>query len=110
MLTSSRSPAFKSFASELLYYVYVLKSDCDEPSFYLGYSGDLKRRLREHNDSRTRSTRGAQWKVVYYEAHVSGKAAMQRERILKHDGRSRRALMDRIRSSLENDQRDKKGE
>ena len=86
-----------------MYYVYVLKCVAGEPRFYLGHTGDLKRRLSEHNDAQNRSTRGKQWKVVYYEAYVSGKAAMRRERILKHDGRNRRALMDRIRSSLEND-------
>ena len=103
MLTSSRSPAFKSFESEPVYCVYVLKSDADEPRYYLGYTGDLKRRLSDHNDGQNRSTRGTRWKVVYYEAYVSRKAAMKRERILKHDGRSRRALMDRIRSSLVHD-------
>ena len=74
------------------------------PSSTLGApTGDLKRRLIEHDDAQNRSTRGKQLRVVYYEAYVSRKAAIRRERILKHDGRSRRALMERTRSSLVND-------
>jgi hypothetical protein len=37
----------------------------------------------------------------YYEAYASEEAARDRERVLKHDGRSRRALMERIKRHLE---------
>ena len=36
----------------------------------------------------------------YYEAYLTEEAARDRERILKHDGRVKRFLMDRIRKHL----------
>ena len=83
-----------------MHYVYILRSEGEDPEFYLGCTSDLKRRVREHNSGANRSTKHHQWSLVYYEAYVSKKAAMGRERILKHDGRSRRALMDRLKFSL----------
>ena len=83
-----------------MFYVYVLRSEPDD-RFYIGYTANLKRRLIEHNSDGNTSTRGRRWTLVYYEAYKSTQAARERERILKHDGRSRRALMDRIKQYLE---------
>jgi putative endonuclease len=81
-------------------YVYVLQSEGDAGRFYIGQTGDLKRRLAEHNGGQNRSTRKRRWRLIYYEAYVARAAAIRRERVLKADGRSRRALMERVRSSL----------
>jgi Predicted endonuclease containing a URI domain len=78
----------------------VLQSLNDVDRFYIGQSGDLRRRVDEHNKGASRSTRHDRWRLVYYEAYASRSAAIRRERILKHDGRSRRALMERVRASL----------
>jgi putative endonuclease len=77
-----------------MFSVYVLQSADGE--FYIGYSADLRARLQSHNSGSNRSTRGRAWNIVYYEAYATESAARDRERILKHDGRSRRALMDRL--------------
>ena len=82
-----------------MYYVYVIVSDNQRP--YVGYTADLRRRLQEHNDGKNKSTRGRQWKLVYYEAYKSEKDARIRERKLKQDGRSRRFLYERIQNSFE---------
>jgi putative endonuclease len=82
-------------------YVYVIRSEKDPDRFYVGYSADLKRGLGEHNDGTNHSTRGNAWRLVYYEAYATRDAAIRRERVLKGDGRTRRHLMERIRSMLE---------
>ena len=85
----------------MMYYVYVLQNVRNENDFYTGYSSDLKRRFRQHNEGRNTSTRGKEWRIVYYEAYVSERVARNRERVLKHDGRVKRFLMDRIKSQFE---------
>ena len=82
-----------------MFYVYVLRSERSE--FYIGYTSDLQARLKAHNDGLNRSTSGRVWHVVYYEAYQSDAAARDRERILKKDGRSRYALMERLKRHLE---------
>lgn len=69
-----------------MYYVYVLKNSAD---FYIGYTEDLRRRLKQHqlyNDAN----------LLYYEAYVSKKLAMSRERKLKYYGSAWRSLKKRI--------------
>jgi putative endonuclease len=83
-----------------MYYVYVLQNIDDLSDFYIGYSTDLGRRLQEHNSGGNYSTRGRQWKVVYYEAYIREKAARQREQRLKDDGRVRRFLTERLKEHL----------
>ncbi len=84
-----------------MYYVYVLFNEDNPKDTYLGYSSDLRVRLMQHNSNKNASTRGRKWKLVYYEAYVSEKIAKDRERKLKHDGRVKRFLFERIRSQFE---------
>ena len=83
-----------------MFYVYVLQSKSDSERFYLGSTIDLKQRIESHNLGKSRSTKGHQWVLVYYEAYVNEQAARQREHKLKQDGRSKRFLMQRIKESL----------
>jgi len=39
-----------------MYYVYILKNSKDD-NLYLGYTNDLKRRLKEHNTSLSKATK-----------------------------------------------------
>ena len=87
-------------SGENVFYVYVLQNVQREDEFYIGWSADLRRRFDEHQSGRNSSTRGRTWRLVYYEAYLSAAAARQREKTLKHDGRVRRFLMDRIKRSL----------
>ena len=82
-----------------MHYVYVIQNESGK--FYLGSTSDLKRRLSDHNNGRNKSTKGNRWTVVYYEAYVSRQAARKREYRLKHGGRSKQILFERIRDSLE---------
>ena len=84
-----------------MFYTYVLYSDEKTRHFYIGSTNDLKRRFTEHNDGKSDYTSGSVWKLAYYEAYTTLKAAREREDLLKHDGRSRRFLMERIKKHLE---------
>ena len=62
-----------------MFHVYVLLSLKDE-KFYIGFTGDLKRRLREHNAGKNKSTKPRlPLKLIYYESHLSKIDAMRRE-------------------------------
>ena len=67
----------------MMYYVYVLKSMKDN-KLYIGYTGDLKRRVNEHNNGESISTKSRRpLKLIYYEACLSKKDALHREKYLK---------------------------
>jgi putative endonuclease len=83
-----------------MHYVYVLVSESEKPENYIGISSDLRTRFKAHNAGMNASTRGRKWRLAYYEAYVSRTAAEKRERLLKHDGRSRKFLMRRVWESL----------
>ena len=81
-----------------MYYMYILKG-ISNPSFYIGYSADLKKRLKEHNSGKNISTkRGRPWKLVYYEAFLNEHIARSREAKLKQRGNAWRELKRRISS------------
>ena len=77
-----------------MYYVYILKKPGSE-MIYIGYSADLKQRIKTHTD---REHRG--WRLVYYEAYLSEKDARLRERRLKSYGSALSLLKKRIEHSL----------
>jgi hypothetical protein len=53
-----------------MFYVYVLHSDAD-CGLYIGFSTDLRRRLKEHQvgEAFATSYRGP-WRLIYYEVSV----------------------------------------
>jgi putative endonuclease len=81
-----------------MFYVYVLSNERGRT--YLGYSADLKSRLAAHNGGRSRSTRGRNWRLIYYEAFRAREDAKRRERRLKRSGKARKLLKERIKRSL----------
>ena len=79
-----------------MYYVYVLQSEADT-GLYMGFTADLRRRLREHGEGRSFATsyRGP-WRLIYYEAYREEADALGRERHLKSGG-GRRFLKAQLR-------------
>ena len=82
-----------------MYYVYLLQSLDNEDKNYIGYTKDLKRRLKEHNKFHKGYTGKEKWRLVYYEAYLSKNDAVRRENSLK-DGRSKYHLLNRVKASL----------
>ena len=66
-----------------MHYVYVLR-DASNGKFYTGYTADLRKRMAEHDEKRTRYTshRGP-YELFYYEASRDSEDAKAREKYLK---------------------------
>ena len=81
-------------------YVYLLK-DPNSDWIYIGYTSNLRRRLKEHREGQTQTTRRfSSIQLVYYEAYKSAEDAQERERKLKQYGNSLGILKKRIKKSL----------
>ncbi len=66
------------------YYVYILQ--CADQTLYTGYTNDLKRRIKEHNESDlgARYTKGRRpVKLIYFEGFQTPGEAMRRELEIK---------------------------
>ena len=83
-----------------MFYTYVLISQKDS-KFYIGYTNDLKKRLKNHNDGKVPSTASRfPLKLVYYEACLNEFDAKKRERYFK-SGYGRRFLKNRLEKYFE---------
>jgi putative endonuclease len=66
-----------------MYYVYVIESQ-ENRDLYKGFTTDVNKRLKEHNNGQTPSTRSAvPWRLVYCEVFLDKMDAMEREKYLK---------------------------
>jgi putative endonuclease len=84
-----------------MFYTYVLLSELDQ-AFYIGFTNDLKKRFAEHNKGMVSSTKTRRpLKLVYYEACMSEKDALKREKYFK-TGYGRRYLKNRLENFLQN--------
>ena len=65
------------------YFIYVLKSESTGSS-YVGHTSNLEKRLVEHNNGKSLSTRGKRpWKLVYKEEYATRSEAALREMYFK---------------------------
>ena len=65
------------------YFVYVLRS-LDKDFVYVGFTTDLERRFKEHNNREELSTKHyAPFDLIHYEAYKSKTDAHRREEYLK---------------------------
>ncbi|HYJ04735.1 MAG TPA: GIY-YIG nuclease family protein [Chthoniobacterales bacterium] len=82
-----------------VFYVYVLRSQSDS-GFYIGFSTNLRARLRQHQNGASFATKSCgPWKLIYYEAYLNQEDALGRERYLK-SGSGRRFLKAQLRHYL----------
>ena len=83
-----------------MFFVYILVSDVDG-SKYIGYTEELKTRLRTHNQGKVKSTKAkVPYKLAYFEAYTSKTLALKRERKLKTSSWHKKQLFDRIFTDL----------
>jgi putative endonuclease len=65
------------------FYIYVLKSERDK-QFYVGYTKNLKNRIKEHNSGNVVSTKKRiPLNLVYWEGCLNQNDALKREKYLK---------------------------
>lgn len=82
-----------------MFYTYILKSE-KSGRRYTGYTNDLRKRLKQHNDGKSAWTKkDMSWKVIYYEACLNKDDARSREIYLK-SGIGKRYLKNRLRRFL----------
>ena len=68
------------------YYVYMLKSYGKKPITYVGYTNNLKKRIKLHNSGKgAKFTRGRTWKLIYKEYFKSKSRAISREYYIKNN-------------------------
>lgn len=66
-----------------MFYVYILLSQVDK-RFYTGYTKDLKKRIEEHSNGLSPSTKNRRpLDLIYFEACLNQKDALHREKYLK---------------------------
>jgi putative endonuclease len=66
-----------------MYYVYVLESQTKE-GWYIGYTANLRTRVKRHNAHGNVSTaHKGPWTLIYYEAYLCREDALGREKFLK---------------------------
>ncbi len=83
-----------------MFYVYIIKI-LDGKKLYIGYTSDLKIKMEEHLRKKSKYTKYRKpEKLVYYEAYVSKKDAVERERKLKKFKNSYSHLKKRIQESI----------
>jgi putative endonuclease len=65
------------------HYVYILRS-LKDGLFYIGYSEDLRTRVKDHNAGKNVSTKNRRpLELIFYEAFPSKKDALRREAYFK---------------------------
>ena len=77
----------------MYYYVYMLLSKSDKPVTYIGYTNNLKKRIKLHNSGKgAKFTRGRKWKLIYKEKFRSKSKAISREYYIKKNRTLRNKL------------------
>jgi putative endonuclease len=80
----------------IMYYVYVLQRR-DDGMLYIGYTQDLRKRVKEHKGGNgSRTTNRGTWMLIYYEAYRNKMDALGREKFLK-GGSGRKYLHKQLR-------------
>jgi len=75
----------------MFYYVYILKSKKDD-SLYIGYTTDLIKRFKQHNNGESLATKPFRpYRLIFYEAFLDRPDAKKREIYLK-SGFGRRTI------------------
>jgi len=78
-----------------MYYLYILQSKTNN-KLYKGSTDDLRKRFKEHNDGKVKSTKsGKPWELIYYEAHKNKTLARKAE-IFYKTSQGRRQLKKKL--------------
>ena len=82
-------------ANIMAFYVYMIKSITDgSKKSYVGYTNNVKQRLKKHNSNKgAKSTKGYKWIVIYQRYFKTKNEAMSYEYRLKNDKRKRSKLL-----------------
>ncbi len=80
-----------------MYYFYVLQFK-ENKKLYKGLTNDLRRRIADHRSGQTSFTsRNGEFDLIFYEAYISKKGAMEAERYFK-SGHGREVLKNKLKN------------
>ena len=80
--------------SVTFFYIYILKSVKGKAVTYVGYTKNLKNRLKLHNEGKgAKFTRGRKWKLIYKEKFKTKTMAMSREHFIKKNRKFRNFII-----------------
>ena len=69
----------------MYFYVYMLISRGNKHVSYVGYTNNIKKRIKLHNSGKgAKFTRGRKWTLIYKEKYNSKKEAISREYYIKN--------------------------
>jgi len=86
-------------SDHMFYYVYVLQSQ-NNNKWYTGFTKDLRKRLKEHNNNMSTYTKGrGPFELIYFEGYKTREDALSREKQLK-SGPGKAYLRQRIKRFL----------
>ena len=73
------------------YFVYlILNLNNNKPISYVGYTNNLRNRIKLHNSSKgAKFTRGRKWKLIYKKCYKTKSAALKNEYLLKKNYKER---------------------
>ena len=75
------------------FYVYMLKSSDIKPITYVGYTNNIKNRIKLHNNGKgAKFTKGRKWSLAYIKKFTSKKKAMREEYKLKKNYKLRNKI------------------
>ncbi len=80
-----------------MYYFYVLQFE-KNGKLYKGFTGNLKKRIADHRSKKSIFTsRNGDFKLIFYEAYLDKKDAMEAERYFK-SGHGREVLREKLKN------------
>ena len=81
-----------------MWFVYLIQSTIDN-SYYIGLTENLKKRIVEHNQGKTKSIKHkTPFRLLYFEAYSNKKLARKRELELKNNSFRKRELIERFKN------------
>ena len=85
-----------------MHYVYLIISiNKDKTVSYVGYTNNIKKRVKLHNNSKgAKFTRGRVWKLIYYKKYTSKNIALKEEYKLKKNYKLRNKIKLKFNKNL----------
>lgn len=78
-----------------MYYFYIIRSEINN-KLYKGSTEDLKKRFKEHNLGKVKSTKNYRpWILIYYEAHLT-KTLSRKAELFYKTSQGRRQLKKKL--------------
>jgi putative endonuclease len=83
---------------QYMWFVYLIQSKTDY-TYYIGYTENLKKRIIEHNQGKTKSIKHKiPFRLIYFEAYYNKTLARKREIELKNNSFKKKELIERFKN------------